>query len=874
MADLPTGTVTFLFTDIEGSTRLLEELGKAYRPLLEDHRRLLREAIENHGGIPLSTEGDAVFAVFTGAPQAVAAAVAAQQALGSHPWPQGARVPVRMGLHTGDGVLGGDGYVGLDVHRAARVASAAWGGQVLVSGAARGLVEGALPEGVGLRDLGEHRLKDLTRPERLSQLIIPGLPSEFPPLRTLEVAPHNLPVQLTSFIGRKDELAKAIRLLEGTRMLTLTGPGGTGKTRLALQVAAEVADRFPHGVFFVPLAPVTHPDLVPSAIATTLGLTQASGSPLEHLHQYLADREVLLVLDNFEQVVGVGPQVAELLRSAPRLRVLATSRAPLRISGEQELPVDPLDVPAPADPPETLAGSEAVALFVERASAARADFRLTAQNAPAVAQITARLDGLPLAIELAAARIKLLTPEAIAARLGDRLGLLTGGPRDLPGRQQTLRDAIGWSYDLLDLPARRLFARLSVFRGEVALAQLEAVCGPSGELGADLLEGLGTLVDQSLLRQQEAAGEPRFAMLETIREFASERLAESEQAPEIARRHAHAYLVRAEEAARHVPSWSQAAWLDRLERDHNNLRGALEWAVEEGDTDLALRLGAALWRFWQIRGHLEEAAGRLAEVLALGGGDPSHRALALEAAGGVAYWQGNMEEAARRYRESLERTRELGDREGEANALYNLAYPLLFGDDSHPDEAGLLLRRSLHMWREIGDQAGIAKALYGMGSVAWMAEDWERARSLFEECLESLRGLDDPFHLGWTLFMIGSAEMRDGRSETARPLLEEGLRIFGRLSDVTGILFHLHYFIAHAIEKGQPERAVRLVGAAARLREMSGAALVEKLSYEIPELEASYTRLASQRAEELLAEGQAMSLEEIVAYALANEPGH
>jgi class 3 adenylate cyclase len=442
---LPSGTLTFLFTDIEGSTKLLERLGTTdYGRVLERHQAIVREAIGVAGGIEVKTEGDSFFVVFRSAPSAIAATAAAQRALGTGPWPDGVELRVRMGLHTGEGVLAPDAdYIGLDVHRAARISAAGYGGQVLVSATTRGLVEDALPTGVTFRDLGEHRLKDLSRSERISQLVIAGLPDDFPPLKTLDATPNNLPILVTSFVGRMAEVAAARALLERTHLLTLTGPGGTGKTRLALQLAAESIERFPDGVFFIPLEPVTEPELVAPTIAQALGVQEVGGETIEHrLAEFLRARTLLLVLDNFEQVTEGAGLVSDLLKAAPELRVVVTSRAVLRLYGEQEYPVPPLRVPDPAHLPplEALAQYEAVALFIARAMAARPDFAVTNENAPAVAQITARLDGLPLAIELAAARTKLLSPQAMLPRLESRLALLGGGgSRDLPARQQTLQ---------------------------------------------------------------------------------------------------------------------------------------------------------------------------------------------------------------------------------------------------------------------------------------------------------------------------------------------------------------------------------------------------------------------------------------------------
>src|SRR6266542_2088011 len=544
MPELPTGTVTFLFTDIEGSTRLLQELGDRYAAVRDEHAEIVRRAIAEGDGVEVSTVGDSFFAVFRSPAGAVRAAVVAQRGLAAHDWSPPLAVRVRMGLHTGEGIPGGDSYVGIDVNRASRIADAAHGGQVIVSDATRGLVEHALPEGTSLRDLGEHRLKDIIHPERLHQLVVEGLPADFPPPRTVDARPNNLPAQLTSFVGREEDVAEVERLLARPRLLTLTGAGGTGKTRLALQVAAKMLKEFRDGAYFVDLSSVTDPALVPSAVAGALGVPEVAGRPiLDGVKDHLRDRELLLVIDNFEQVAEAGPVIEDLLTAAPGLKVLVTSRVVLSLRGEHEYVVPPLEPPDPERLPDvlTLGRFEAVQLFTERALAVQPGFRLTEENAPAVAEITARLDGLPLAIELAATRTKLLTP---------------------PQRQRTLRDAIAWSHDLLGGADRALFARLSVFRGGWTLEAAEAVCDPEA-LGLDVLEGLGSLVDKSLVRMTGPdGGEPRFSMLETIREFGQEALRAVGDLDSVRRRHAEYFLGLAVEAESHLTGDDQVEWLD------------------------------------------------------------------------------------------------------------------------------------------------------------------------------------------------------------------------------------------------------------------------------------------------------------------------
>src|SRR2546430_439242 len=512
MAELPTGTVTFLFTDIEGSTQLLRELGDGYASVWKQHQLIIREALAAAGGAEVGTEGDSFFAAFSSAPGAVRAAVAAQRGLAAHAWPAGYSVRVRMGLHTGDGVLSGSDYVGMDVHRAARIASAAHGGQLIVSEATRALIENSLPAGASLRDLGKHRLKDILQPEHLYDLVIEGLPAEFPPPRTLEARPNNLPVPLTSFVGREDQIDEIKELLRQVRLLTLTGPGGTGKTRLALQVAAETVRDYTDGAFFVDLSPVTDPGLVPTVIARALGVAEVAGVPiLETLKTQLQHKELLLVVDNFEQVTAAGGVVEDLVSTAPKLKVLITSRMVLSLRGEHEYGVPPLEPPDPKSIADldTLNRSEAVRLFTERALAIQPRFRLTSENAQAVAEITARLDGLPLAIELAATRVKVLTPQQMLPRLERGLSLLVSGGRTLPERQRTLRGAIAWSYDLLDKPEQSLFRRLSVFSGGCALGDRGRRSRPRPRGGRSALAVLATAraPDRGPRLAQRAAGD-------------------------------------------------------------------------------------------------------------------------------------------------------------------------------------------------------------------------------------------------------------------------------------------------------------------------------------------------------------------------------
>jgi predicted ATPase/class 3 adenylate cyclase len=592
-ADLPTGTVTFLFSDIEGSTRLLQGLGERYPEVLESHQLLLRNAFTSGGGTVVSTQGDSFFVVFPAAPEALAAAVHAQQALAEHAWPEDGEVRVRIGVHSGLGTLGGDSYVGVDVHRAARIAAAGHGGQVLVSESTRALVEHALSEGVTLRDLGEHQLKDLLKPERIFQLVHPGFPSEFPPLATLTHRPNNLPTQTSEFLGRDTELAAIRDLLDapGARLLTLTGPGGIGKTRLALQSAADQTERFEDGLYFVELSPVRDPDAVFETILRAIGLTEASArGPLEALKQQLESKHTLVLLDNFEQVIDAADGVADLLGRCPRLKILVTSREALTVRGEHVFPIPPLSVPPDTVTQmsaEMVAHYEAVRLFVERAREARPSFALTDDNAVAVAEICARLDGLPLAIELAAARVKLFSPHDLRDRLRSRLQLLRGGPRDLPARQQTLRDAMEWSYELLDAEERAMFRLLSVF-STARVEAVEEVAARVGSLrGVDVVDRLVSLVGKSLVRSVEGPGPRRLSMLETIREYAAERLEEEPGLSSSARQaHAEYFSDFARMRHDHLLGAEREDTLDELASEIGNLRTA--------------------WRHWLVAGNLEK----------------------------------------------------------------------------------------------------------------------------------------------------------------------------------------------------------------------------------------------------------------------------
>ena len=899
MTDAPApqgGTRTFLFSDIEGSTRLLDELGSdAYKAVLERHAALLRAAFVAHGGREESTEGDSFFVVFDSAVEAVGAAVEAQRALAGETWPTGVEINVRMGIHAGEASSSAAGLVGIDVNRAARIAAAAHGGQIVVSDTVRGLVTPALGSGISLHGLGSHRLKDLREPQPLNQVVAEGLRMEFPPLRSLDARPNNLPTQLTSFVGRERELAEAGALLAANRLVTMTGPGGTGKTRLSLQVAANAADDFMDGIFFVALETVREPALVVSRLAAAIGIAEtARRTATEVLLEWIDAKRVLFVLDNFEQVLDAGPIVADLLRAAPNLKVLATSRAPLRVSGEQEYPVPGL--PTPPDPsqltaleranlPEasrrvdvaTLATYEAVRLFIARATAVRPGFLVTSENAPAVAAICARLHGMPLAIELAAARIKLLSPDAILIRLEHQLQLLAAGSRDLPERQQTLRGAITWSYDILEPAERKLLDRLSVFSGDIELEAAEAVCGPADEIGGDVVDGVLALANQSLLRATEDPTEPRFEMLETIREFAAEMLDADGDREAIEHRHGAWFSAFAAKAAAQLNGDDQRRWLERFEHAHDNIRVALDRAAAREDAEIAINLAFSTWRFWQKRGHLYEARRRLEALAASGWSrrDPRLRARLLEALGGVAWWQGDILAMAPAYREAAELWRQLDDRAELANALYNYSFaftvPTSANAPADPTGEGLAtLEEALAIYRELGDDRGEANVLWGMGNMRYFANDIDPGSEDMRLALEKFRKVGDRTMEAWTEHMLGGALLRRGRLDEAREALRSALRTFHEASDTAGITLVLDDLSSQAVADEDFERAARLWGAARSLATTTGATLASLVDEQIESGVRPNVRkaLPPDRLEALAAEGAAYQLHDLVAYAL------
>jgi predicted ATPase/class 3 adenylate cyclase len=817
MGELPTGTVTFLFTDIEGSTRLLHDLGDSYADVLAEHRRILRDAFAAHDGIEVDTQGDAFFVAFTRATDAAAAAADSQRGLTDGP------VRVRMGIHTGEPIRTDEGYAGMDVHRAARIAAVGHGGQVLVSQTSRDL----LGDHVELRDLGAHRLKDLTQAQRIFQL---G-DADFPPLKSLQRT--NLPVTATALVGREQELAELCGLLaNGTRLVTLTGAGGSGKTRLALQVAADLSDEFSDGVFFVPLAPVQDAELVVPMIEQTVGLRDVAD---------LRDSQALLVLDNMEHLLEAAGQVSSLLADAPNLKLLTTSRAPLRVSGEHEYALDPL----PQD--------QAVELFLDRARAVRRDVVLD----DAVKEICRKLDGLPLALELAASRVKALDPPLLLDRLEKRLPLLTGGARDAPERQQTLHATIEWSYELLEEPLRQALRGLSVFGGSFSLEAAESVTDTD-------LEQVAQLIDWSLVKP---SGEGRFFMLETIREYALFQLAKSETT--IRNQHAAHYLAIAEQGLRQLKGSEPAIWIGRLELEHPNLRAAVDWADESGQPILALQLCAAMGYFWHTRSFLAEGMRRFERALDGATDAPGElRAEALDWAAMLAHAGGQYVRERELAEEQLALSEELDDVRVRARSLSNLGLAALGADDL---EKGMsLLERSLGDARSAGDPWIEMISALNLGVVAFARGELEQARMLLEDALAQSEEIGERIIGCLIRFDLAHVHLETGDHVSASRYLADGFRSSAERATNEGVDYGLVILAAVAVRAGNAEQAARLLAAAEARRDAVGVVLepAEQALHD-----STVAGVRSQLAEGVLRatweEGRAFSLEQAVDYALS-----
>ena len=847
----PSDTVTFLFTDIEGSTRAWEADSARMSAVLARHDALLGAAIERSGGYVFKTMGDAFCAAFTTAPAALEAALEIQRAVQREDW-SGPPIRVRIALHTGQAQLRDGDYFGPPLNRVARLLAAGYGGQTLLTRAAHELVRDELPAALALRSLGEHRLRDLLRPEEVFQVVAPDLADAFPPLKSLDRLPHNLPVQISSFIGREAELADVRRMLGESRLVTLTGIGGTGKTRLAQHVAADVLDDFPDGTWFVDLSALTDESRVDDTVARVLGLREASGIPARRmLTDHLGDKRLLLILDNCEHLLAAAASLAgAILVQAPAVRLLATSREALRIAGEHVHPLPSLSVPdlaslglasvpdpaskgmasapnlastssasaqhlastssASAHPFANLAALsqyEAVHLFIERARAVRPDFEVTNPNAPAVAQLCVHLDGIPLAIELAAARVRMMTPEKILERLDQRFRLLTSGSRTAPRRQQTLEAAIDWSHDLLSDAERTVFRRLAVFRGGWTLEAAEAVCSGEGVEEWAVLDHLAGLADKSLVVVEASGVEPRYRFLESLRQYAWEKLTAATD--EATTRGAHlaffGHLLDA--TSNQIDGPEVGAKLARLEPEHENVRAALEHGIAAGEAEMVMQLGATLWRPWYLRGYLTEGRALLSAALAAPGAEafPAVQVRVLTGLAVLCNHQGDYQEA----RGVLARVQaiytQLEDKVGIAKVLVNLAIAAWGMADLETAHAELT--ESLVLLRELGDQGGVGKALSNLALVAMTRADYTSAQSLYEESLAISRERADRRDVALILTNLGELARRRKQCAAARTLLGEALDIQRELGDRTVIVAALTNLGHVAMIEGAPAEA-------------------------------------------------------------------
>ncbi|MFN0070606.1 MAG: ATP-binding protein [Chloroflexota bacterium] len=868
---LPSGTVTFFFTDIEGSSRRWDEFGAAMDTAIAQHDHQLADIVVRHGGAVFKTVGDAVCAVFERPLDAALAAIDAQRVFQQDSWDAVGGIRVRIALHTGLAYARGRDYLGPVVNRVARIVAAAHGQQTIVSQGTADLIVDELPAGTTLLDLGEHRLKDLARPERIYQLTAPGLRSQFPTLRSLDWHPNNLPSQRTSLVGREREIALARDLLveRGVRLVTLTGPGGVGKTHLALQLGAELLHEFSDGAFWVPLATISDPAMVFPAIAGVLGVREAVGvSSFDSVVNALRDKHLLLILDNSEQVVSVATDVAALMAACVHVHVLVTSRALLRLYGEYDVPVNPLAVPPARRAPslEELMQYDAVNLFADRARAVRPEFHVTEGNADAVSELCRRLDGLPLAIELAAAQVRLLTPQATLARIdrsqgsSQQLRVIGQGPRDVPARHQSLIANIAWSYDLLDEAERVLFRRLAVFVGSCGFDAIERVC--AGDTALDPLDILAALVDKSLVRVDGSSGEPRYRMLETIRVFALQKLAESRELEHIRNAHRDYFLSVGDYAEQHWWGPSQAELLVQLEREQDNLRAALRWCLDQNQIEVGLHLASSVWRFWEARGRLREGREWIERLLALAesGVSDSVRARALSGLGILAFRQGDytvaqssqeqslnvrralgtvsgiamslshlgdiarqlgdLDRARTQYQESLDLRRSIGYRTGVAISLSKLG--LIARLDGDLKLAEDLFEESLQIHRAVGNRSWEAATLNYLGRVAFYQHDAIRARALHSESLEIRRETGEAWEMAMALCHLGDAELKIGDLDRAQAALVESLHHWNELGDSWGVAYALEGLGHLMLVRSECNLAARLFAASGETRERLG----------------------------------------------------
>ena len=866
-----TSAVTFLFTDIEGSTRLWEDEPTRMADALARHDSLCRIAVAEHGGRLVKMVGDGLYAVFDDPSAAIASTLELQRGVAAIANDCGLTLKIRCGLHAGVPQVRDGDYFGSAVNRTARLVSAAHGGQILLSQAVVDLARGTLGSDADVLHLGRVRLRDLSAPEDVWQLVAADLPQTFPALRSLDSAPNNLPQQPTHFIGREKEIDEVKALIRKTRLLTLTGAGGCGKTRLALQVAADQIEERPDGVWLVELAALTDPALVPQTTATTLGLKEQAGKSLtQTLTDHLQSRHLLLILDNAEHLLGSVARLADaILRRCPEVTLLVSSREALAVGGELTYRVPSLTMPDPARDrtPEAVARYESVRLFVERAQLLAPQFTVTPGYAPVLASICHRLDGIPLAIELAAARVRSMSVEEVNRRLDQRFRLLTGGSRTALPRQQTLRSAIDWSYDLLNGDERVLFARLAVFTGGFSLDAVERICADAVIDESAALDLVTSIVDKNLVVAETRGSATRYRMLETIRQYARDRLLDSGEGDRLRDLHLSYFAALAAKAEPKLSGPDQALWLHRLAAEHDNLRAALAWSsAAAGDTAAGLKMAAALWRFWYVRGDFSEGRACLVGLLSIdNAGATPERGRALNAAGTLAWLQtdlpaartllsealvlwrahgdrqgiarslsnlgnvahGECDYAASRgfFEQSLAIRRELDDRAGIADILTNLG--ALAYDRGDYDAAGALFSESLGLRRERGDRWGIAVQLNNLGAVHDAQGDYSGCRALYEECLAIYRELGDRSGEPTSLSNLGQLASAEGDHVAARALHEESLSIRRETGDRRGIVMELNNLAKEAIIVGEPARARALaLESLAVLQELSDRRLI------------------------------------------------
>lgn len=878
MTPRATGTVSFLFTDIESSTRHWEEHPAWMAHAFARQEAIIREAAACHGGYVYKMVGDAFQIAFSDAASAIAAAAEAQRALQAEPWGECGPLRVRMVLHTGVAEERGDDYVGPTLNRAGRLLDVAYGGQVLVSPSTAALVSDPSSSDHVLRDLGLHRLKDLVRPEHIYQLTAPGLASDFPALRTLSSHSHNLPIQMTSFIGREQPLTEIGHLLAAQRLVTLTGAGGTGKTRLALQVGANLLDQFEDGVWLVELAPVAEPGRVAESVAYALGLPDDPTRTFNMiLRDYMRRREIALILDNCEHLVQACAELAsDLLGTCSQLKILATSRQALGIPGEATFYVPSFAVPNPArlPPLDELARIEAIRLFVDRAVAAKPDFAFTAANASAVAQICHTLDGMPLAIELAAARLRIMRVEELATRLDDRFSLLTSGSRTVLPRHQTLRALVSWSYDLLDEQERALLKRLSIFAGGCTLAAAEVVCSGAPLDRGEILDLLARLVEKSLVIADQRAEHTRYRMLETIRQYARQKLEDAGETTAIASRHLDYMIVFSRDVVPRFHGPEPRRWLDRLENEYDNISAALDWGLASGAVERELELATALGEFWDWRA-LSAGCKWILAGLSLARETPISQPImvqALTTAGMLLDLQANLEQASAFLREAMTLAQSLGDRSLETDALRWLA--VVATAAGNHGEADQMYQAALERLQQAGDRSVIGDVLTNFGINKTLEGQLQESARLCEQGLQIGLELKDSRLIGISSAMLGLVLFFLGQYGRVPGVIRQGLLACALLDEYLMSGFCLYAAGALAGIKGDPQRGARLHAA--------GQSAHEAIGYRIPPGAQSVWQMLLRVVKEPLdeetfrarwEEGRAMSLQQAVEYALEEIDG-